>query len=390
MRAIGRHQSRNLGQEYRVMSNRAHKDDRQRRPDRHGLSPATVSAPASTRVAVEPSRQRSFVFLLLDNFTLLSFTAAIEPLRIANRMSGQTLYRWSVVADGGQDVRSSCGVTIRIDTALEDVHRDDVVMVCGGIDVREATTPTVKNWLRRVARKGSVVGGLCTGAHTLAAAGLLDNRRATIHWENRDGFLEEFTETDLTKSVFVIDGNRLTAAGGTSSLDLVLTMIADDHGKDLANAVADQLIYTTIRTDRDIQRLSIPTRIGVRHPRLSRVIERMEHSIEEPVSPADLAEDVGMSTRQLERLFRRYLNRSPKRYYMELRLARARNLLMQTDLSVINVALACGFASPSHFSKCYRAQYGTTPYRERGTHGLEDELGAEPGAESPDDFDGPE
>ena len=231
------------------MSNRAHKDDRQRRPDRHGLSPATVSAPASTRVAVEPSRQRSFVFLLLDNFTLLSFTAAIEPLRIANRMSGQTLYRWSVVADGGQDVRSSCGVTIRIDTALEDVHRDDVVMVCGGIDVREATTPTVKNWLRRVARKGSVVGGLCTGAHTLAAAGLLDNRRATIHWENRDGFLEEFTETDLTKSVFVIDGNRLTAAGGTSSLDLVLTMIADDHGKDLANAVA--AIFSACRSPRE-------------------------------------------------------------------------------------------------------------------------------------------
>jgi len=173
----------------------------------------------------------------------------------------------------------------------------------------------------------------------------------------------------LTKSVFVIDGNRITTAGGTASIDLMLKIIADDHGEDLANLVADQLIYTSIRTDQDTQRLSIPTRIGVRHHKLGQVIRVMEQNIEEPISPAKLAKDVGMSTRQLERLFRRYLNRSPKRYYMELRLGKARNLLMQTDMSVINVALACGFASPSHFSKCYRAHYSTTPYRERGTHG---------------------
>ena len=142
--------------------------------------------------------------------------------------------------------------------------------------------------------------------------------------------------------------------------------LADDHGEELAGAVADQLIYTTIRTDQDTQRLSVPTRIGVRHPKLSSVIQMMENNIEEPQSPSLLAKEVGMSTRQLERLFRRYLNRSPKRYYMELRLQKARNLLMQTDMSVINVALACGFTSPSHFSKCYRAQYNTTPYRERG------------------------
>jgi transcriptional regulator GlxA family with amidase domain len=147
----------------------------------------------------------------------------------------------------------------------------------------------------------------------------------------------------------------------------MLKLIADEHGEDLANLVADQLIYTSIRTDQDTQRLSIPTRIGVRHPKLGQVIRMMEQNIEDPISPAQLAKEVSMSTRQLERLFRRYLNRSPKRYYMELRLAKARNLLMQTDMSVINVALACGFASPSHFSKCYRAHYDTTPYRERGS-----------------------
>ncbi len=212
-------------------------------------------------------------------------------------------------------------------------------------------------------------GGLCTASYVRARAGLLDGKKATIHWENHDSFTEEFEEVFLTKSVFVIDGNRMTTAGGTASIDLVLKLIAEDHGETIANAVADQQIYTTIRTDQDTQRLSVPTRIGVRHPKLSAVIQMMEKHIEEPVSPSLLARDVGMSTRQLERLFRRYLNRSPKRYYMELRLQKARNLLMQTDMSVINVALACGFASPSHFSKCYRAHYNTTPYRERGTQG---------------------
>jgi len=146
----------------------------------------------------------------------------------------------------------------------------------------------------------------------------------------------------------------------------MLNLISKDHGGDLANEVADQLIYTSFRTEKDEQRLSVPTRIGVRHPKLATVIQMMNNNIEEPISPSILASDVGMSTRQLERLFRRYLNRSPKRYYMELRLQRARNLLMQTDMSVINVALASGFSSPSHFSKCYRAHFNTTPYRERG------------------------
>ena len=213
------------------------------------------------------------------------------------------------------------------------------------------------------------MGGLCTGAWAVAKAGLLEGKRATIHWENQDSFFEDFEEVKLTKSVFVIDGNRLTTAGGTASIDLMLKLIARDHGEGLANTVADQLIYNSIRTDQDSQRLSIPTRIGVRHPKLAQVIGRMEGAIEEPISPARLADEVGMSTRQLERLFRRYLNRSPKRYYMEIRLQKARNLLMQTEMSVINVALACGFASPSHFSKCYRAHYQTTPYRERGTSG---------------------
>jgi transcriptional regulator GlxA family with amidase domain len=317
----------------------------------------------------DAARPRRFVFLLLDRFTMLSFAGAIEPLRIANRVSGRPIYEWKLAGESGDTAVCSNGASFRLDMGLQELDREDTLLVCGGIDVQKATTRPIIAWLRREARRGMSIGGLCTGAWTLAKAGLLDGRKATIHWENQDGFLEEFEEVKLTKSVFVVDGNRLSSAGGTSSIDLMLKLIAADHGDEIANTVADQLIYSAIRTDQDTQRLSIPTRIGVRHPKLSQVIQMMEGNIEDPISPADLAEDVGMSTRQLERLFRRYLNRSPKRYYMELRLQKARNLLMQTDMSVINVALACGFASPSHFSKCYRAHYNTTPYRERGTHG---------------------
>jgi len=311
---------------------------------------------------------RRFVFVLLENFSLLSFAAALDCLRIANRMADKTLYTWVTTGEAEEVVECSAGTRFQIDMPLGELNRDDTMLICGGAEIQKATTKRLLNWLRREARRGLRVGGLCTASYVMARAGLLDGKKATIHWENQDSFTEEFDEVDLTKSVFVIDGNRLSTAGGTSSIDLMLKLIANEHGEKLANAVADQMIYASIRTDQDTQRLSVPTRIGVRHPKLSQVIQMMETNIEEPISPAILAKEVGMSTRQLERLFRRYLNRSPKRYYMELRLQKARNLLMQTDMTVINVALACGFASPSHFSKCYRAHYNTTPYRERGSH----------------------
>jgi len=320
------------------------------------------------KLNTEVKSPRRFVFVLIENFTLLSFSSALDALRIANRMSGKKLYDWIFIGENEEFVSCSAGTQFKLDNCLIELHRDDTILLCGGTSIQESTTRKLIGWLRREARRGLIIGGLCTAAYPMAKAGLLDEKKATIHWENQDSFAEEFLEVELTKTVFVCDGNRYTTAGGTSSIDLLLKIIADEHGEELANAVADQMIYSSIRTDQDTQRLSVPTRIGVRHPKLSKVIQMMEINIEEPISPSILAKDVGMSTRQLERLFRRYLDRSPKRYYMELRLQKARNLLMQTDMSVINVALACGFASPSHFSKCYRAHYDTTPYRERGSH----------------------
>ena len=287
----------------------------------------------ATRQIIEvdtaPKSPKRFVFVLMENFTLLSFASALDALRIANRMANRELYSWKFIGDGGQEVGCSAGTVFKLDDDLVELHRDDIAILCGGMNIQSATTKRLLNWIRREARRGLTMGGLCTAAYPLAKAGLLDGKRATIHWENQDSFSEEFLEVNLTKSVFVVDGNRLSTAGGTSSIDLMLKIIADDHGEELANAVADQMIYSSIRTDQDTQRLSVPTRIGVRHPKLSQVIQMMEQNIEEPISPATLAKNVGMSTRQLERLFRRYLSRSPKRYYMELRLQKARNLLMQ-------------------------------------------------------------
>jgi transcriptional regulator GlxA family with amidase domain len=309
---------------------------------------------------------REFVFLLCPMFSMIAFAAAIEPLRIANRMARRPLYSWRLISEKGEPVECSNGSTVMVDGAMEDVSRDTSIVVAAGFGLERAASRPVLTWIRKQVRRGARVGGLCTGAHVLARAGLLDGKRCTIHWENQAAFAEEFPEAELSNLLFVIDSDVFTSAGGTSSADMMLQIIAEEHGPDLGSLVADCLIHAPVRSDHDEQRLSVPARIGVRHPKLVQVIQMMERATEEPVSPSELAKAVNMSTRQLERLFRRYLNRSPKRYYMELRLEKARSLLLQTDMSVINVALACGFTSPSHFSKCYRAHFDRTPYRERG------------------------
>lgn len=315
----------------------------------------------------ETGHAREFVFLLVPQFSMIAFAAAIEPLRLANRMSRRALYAWRTASAGGGQVPASNGCVVSTDMGLEEVPRDTSIVVCSGLDLKDAISKPVLTWLRKQARRGITMGAVCTGAHVLARAGLLDGKRCTIHWENQAAFAEEFPEAELCNLLYVADEGAFTCAGGTAAADMMLHLIAEDHGPELSSLVADALVHAPVRGDADEQRLSVPARIGVRHPKLVNIIQTMESNTEDPISPSELARGVNMSTRQLERLFRRYLNRSPKRYYMELRLEKARNLLLQTDMSVLNVALACGFTSPSHFSKCYRGHFNRTPYRERGT-----------------------
>lgn len=307
-----------------------------------------------------------FAFVLVPDFSMMPVASAIEPLRLANRIAEGELYAWTMLSVDGRAVAASNGIIVSTDGDLDAAAPEATIVVCGGIDVHRHIDRKLLNWLRKMDRKGAMIGSLCTASQILAEAGLLDNRRCTIHWENLPGFVEAFPELDVTGGLFEIDRDRFTSAGGTSSLDMMLTLISSQHGPAIATEVAEGILHSPIRHQSEHQRISLPARIGARHPKLVSIIEKMEANLEEPLSPSTLARQAGLSTRQLERLFRRYVERSPKRYYLELRLRKARSLLLQTDMSVINVALACGFSSPSHFSKCYRAFFGGTPYRERG------------------------
>jgi transcriptional regulator GlxA family with amidase domain len=312
-----------------------------------------------------PSEAQRFGFFLTPKFSLLAFTSALEPLRAANRASARELYTWRVISKDGETVAASSGVRVTPDCGIEDAGRLDALFVVAGLEASGYEDKGVFAWLRRLAREGTRLGAMSTGSYILAKCGLLSGYRCTIHWQSLAAFHEGFPDLDVSDELFEIDRGRMTCSGGTASLDMMLSLIALEHGRDLATQVADNFIHERIRDTHDHQRMALRTRLGISHPKLLKVIELMEAHLEEPLSRADLAERAGLSTRQLERLFRKYLGRTPTRYYLELRLHRARTLLTQTAMSVLDVALACGFVSASHFSKCYREFFGKTPRQER-------------------------
>lgn len=304
-------------------------------------------------------------FFLINEFSMLAFASAIEPLRAANRQSHKQLFEWFVASANGDSCTASNGVAVATSDGLESFDACDMILVCSGTNVRANTSKTALNIIRRLDRQGKTIGAICTGTYLMALAGLLNGRRCTIHWENIDGLCEEFPDLEITTDLFEIDGNRLTCSGGTASLDMMLNMITHAYGVALAAEISDQFIHDRIREQTDRQRMELRSRIGVSHPKLLSVVQTMEENLEEPLPQTGLANKTNLSTRQLERLFRKYLNTTPTRYYLNLRLARARHLLRQTSMSILSVALACGFVSASHFSKCYRECYGRTPRAER-------------------------
>jgi AraC family transcriptional regulator, glycine betaine-responsive activator len=308
--------------------------------------------------------QRIAIFVV-PKFSMMGFACAIEPLRSANRMSGRELYSWHILSKDGKPVTASNGIPVVPEAALADAARYDVLIVSAGIDGHLFHDKEVFAQLRRLARRGMDIGALTLGSYLLARAGLLDGYRCTVHWENLSGFMEAFPKIEVTSELFEIDRDRFTCSGGIAAFDLMLHVIVAQHGFALASAVSDQFIHERIRDKRDRQRMALPARFGIRHPKLLAAIRRMEENLEEPVSRADLARTVKVSSRQLERLFRKYLGRTPTRFYLDLRLDKARQLLQQTDMTVLDVALACGFVSASHFSKCYRERFLRTPRGER-------------------------
>ena len=304
-------------------------------------------------------------FLLLNQFSLLAFASAIEPLRVANLLLGKPVFEWMVASPNGISSVASNGVEVQTNIDPEQLKSCRMVFVCAGIDVQNNTQQSHFKFDPMVAIEMALLLAQFAPAHVMAAAGLLNGRRCTIHWENIDGLTEEFPDLDITTDLFEIDGNRVTCSGGTASLDMMLNLISHVHGAQLAAEISDQFIHDRIREPTDRQRMELRSRIGVSHPKLLAVVKTMEDNLEEPLPQTAIAYETDLSTRQLERLFRKYLNTTPTRYYLNLRLARARHLLRQTSMSILSVALACGFVSASHFSKCYREFYGRTPRAER-------------------------
>ena len=312
--------------------------------------------------------QRRFVFCLLEGFPAVTLASAIEPLRLANEIAGLESFKWLLVADGIEPVRCSNGIAHLVDSDLFPVGHRDIVVVCGGNRIKHRLTRRLIGWLRREALGGARIAGLGTGSIAMAMAGLLNERSAVVHPDHWDSFKEEFPDVNLCRLPFVVDGTRMSSAGGTASSDLTLKIISDEVGPMISDGVALALDRGALRNETGDSISSTGPRSGIRHPKIVSVIRRMEENMEEPIAASVLARKEGMSLRQLERLFRRHMNDTPKRFYMDMRLQKARNLLMQTQMTILDVAVACGFGSPSHFSKCYRHRFNTTPYRERELH----------------------
>lgn len=307
-----------------------------------------------------------FGFLMVEDYTLVTLSNAIAVLRMANRLSDRELYRWSCLTLDGAPVPSSAGLRVIPDGDIGCLGQADILFVCGGYHPERRSGKALLETLRKSARAGIPLGALCTGSHFLAAAGLLDGYRCAIHWENLSSLREQFPEVQVSSRLFVIDRDRYTCSGGVSSIDLMLNLVAGVHGRDLARQISEQFILERIRTEDDAQRTPLHYLVGAgNHQNLVDAVALMEANIEEPLALGELAGYVGVSRRQLERLFHDHLHCTPSRYYLDLRLNRGRLLLLQTGMKVADVAARCGFSTTARFGKSYVDKYGKRPSDER-------------------------
>jgi transcriptional regulator GlxA family with amidase domain len=309
-----------------------------------------------------------FGFLLLNDFTLISLSSAVEPLRMANRICRSDVYSWTTISETGKPVTASDGLSINVDYGIEsnNVLGDlDTLIVCGGIGVSKNTNTQILRWLKTANQQGLALGSICTGSYALAEAGLLDGFHCSIHWENMAALADLFPRIVVDRSIFTIDRNRCTSSGGTAPVDMMLHFIRLKCGAEVSAGVAEQFIYERIRQADENQRVPMRNVIGHQSRKLVTAIELMESNIREPLNQQDLAVYVDLSGRQLQRLFKRYMSCTPSTYYLQLRLQRARELLRQTSMSLTEITAMTGFVSTSHFSKSYRKYFGYSPSNER-------------------------
>ena len=323
---------------------------------------AASASSGSTRADAKPYR---IGFLLVPGFALMSYSCAMEPYRAANTLSGRELYQWKHVSPDGRPVAASNGVAIVPDQGLESPLDVDDLFICAGGNPTLFNSSETLAWLRAQSRRGTRLGGVAGGPVILGRAGLLDGYRCTMHWEYIPAFRESFPNHAVTTTRYEIDRNRCTSAGGTAAFDMMLALISRRHDRELVRAVSEWFLHTRLGLSPEPQRMSLRDRYGVSHVPLLNALEHLEAAPEDVPSRRRLAESAGISVRQLERLFQSNLGCTIGQHTAILRLERARMLLRQTSLSVLEVAVASGFNSAAHFSRSYRGRYGHPPRIER-------------------------
>lgn len=319
------------------------------------------SGAASVEIAPVSKPKRHFVFLLQPGLSMNALSAAIDPLRIANQLASQFLYSWEVLSEDGAPVTCSNGLEIGVQRAIGDIPKGSHLFVCSGVLPDRAASARAVAWVRSQWANGCHIGGICTGAYTLAKAGLLAGRRFTLHWENIPGFVENFPDLVPENCLYTVDGRIVTCCGGAAATDLFTRFILDDFGEELALVTMDMCVKGSIRSGGELQKSALALAHGSRNTRLLKAVALMNENIEEPLDLIDLADRIGISKRQLERLFKKYLKKSPGQFYASLRVKHGRALLIETSLSVEKISLAAGFNTVSQFGRRFKKEYGASP-----------------------------
>ena len=303
----------------------------------------------------------TFAVLIFPGFPMMAFSSVIEPLRAANILARRRCYRWITVGLTGGQVEASNGMTIGPVHGVHDAPVVDRVVVCSGGDAHHLVADHAIAWIRKSLRAGAQVGAVADAAFFLARAGLLDDHACTLHWTSQPAFMEAFPQIELRRDLYVIDRRRFTSAGGVASLDMMLDIIARDHGAELAAGVAEWFVHSPLRSSVDRKLMPLRLRTGIQDELVLSAIAIMEEAVEERLRMADLAAGLGVSTDKLERAFRAAAGVAPSAYYRRLRLRRAADLLAHSTLPVRDVALACGFNNMSSFARAFKGYKGHSP-----------------------------
>ena len=316
-----------------------------------------------TRFQDKPVNTTRIGMVLIPDFNLLAATAFLDGFRAANYLAGTRLYECSVLSHAGAEVRASNGMIISAQSLDHGSGGDDfdLVVINSSWTPEAHRNPELLNWLRKQARAGARLGGLDTGPFLLGYAGLLGEASYVVHFEHIASVQEIFPDIRLHEGLFTHEGSRFSAAGGVAALDLALSMIGQDHGRELAQAAAFYVFHERVRSEAERQTDFYLAGGGEFPQSLSKALSMMRSNLEQPLKISEIADDLDISQRQLDRIFIRYTGQSPVQNYLEIRLSHAESLVTQTDLNFLEVAIASGFSSREHFSRSYKKRFGLAP-----------------------------